>query len=195
MSLETNLDAELNALLGTDLIGEVNELSEAEVKVYAECGPDSWPQVQRISHRHHRIAQMLALGETPTVICRALDIASPATISRLKESPAFASLVQSYQEEVTDRDAATQMEMRAIGASALQKMHTQICEGNVTHDDLRKTAIGLLDRTGHSPVQKTESKNLNIHISAEKLEELKDRARVVDGTLHYDQVRASRSDG
>lgn len=158
----------------------VRALEEREIAAV----PENWeapgrgqlaPTVQMLRAKHHEIARLLTVGMSVVEIAEVVGT-TPTTVNRLRRTPAFADLLYSY---MAQRDAAAVdigARLKGVAALALDKLAERLEEPAqlMPLDVLQKTAMGLLDRAGHSPVQK--SVNLHAGVTAEQIREIK-RAR------------------
>lgn len=161
-------------------VEEVRALGDGEIAAV----PEHWdapgrgqlaPTVQMLRAKHHEIARLLTVGMSVTEIAEVVGT-TPTTVNRLRRTPAFADLLYSY---MAQRDAAAVdigARLKGVAALALDKLAERLEEpaAVLPLDVLQKTAMGLLDRAGHSPVQK--SVNLHAGVTAEQIKEIK-RAR------------------
>jgi hypothetical protein len=142
-------------------VEDVTELTEQDVLEapapnQANSG-STGPAIRSLRYQHHEIARLLAAGTRPSEIARVLDITTP-TIARLIATPQFQDLLHGY---TLARDKAAidiGVRLKVAGAIALDKL-TEKLEGMPPEalgaEWLSKTTFGLVDRAGHSPVQRT----------------------------------------
>jgi hypothetical protein len=163
------------------LVGTVTELTPGDIEAYKEFGPDSWPQVNRISWRHRRMAQLLSLGTPPIKVARTMGCTA-ATVSRLLQSPAFKEMIAQYQDEAFDDDKAEQSAMTAVFSTGLDVLHERMVARELSDGNVVKVTLGLADRIGHAPVQRTENRNLHGLMSKDEMASMKESARGRDNT-------------
>ena len=152
-------------------VEDVRELTEEEVVnapgPHEKNSGSTGPAIRALRYQHHEIARLLAAGTKPSEIGRILDVTVP-TIARLIATPQFQDLLHGY---TTARDHAAidiGVRLKVAGAIALDKL-TEKLEGTpgvaMPADWLTKTALGLVDRAGHAPVQRTFHASVNTAIS------------------------------
>ena len=157
---------------GSDVsIEDVRELTEEEVVnapgPHEKNSGSTGPAIRALRYQHHEIARLLAAGTKPSEIARILEITVP-TIARLIATPQFQDLLHGY---TTARDHAAidiGVRLKVAGAIALDKL-TEKLEGTpgaaMPADWLTKTTLGLVDRAGHAPVQRTFNASVSTAIS------------------------------
>lgn len=180
------------------LVRETFPLEKEDLLALKEFGPEhTGAAIQHIRAFHKVVALRLAIGEKPVEICANLAITAQ-TISRLTRDPQFAQLVEFYQEKVQDKAIDLAEMMSVVGFEALTALHERLV-GNerdeISVESLRKIGIDYADRTGHSPVRRTESTSRHyIGIDDLTLQRIKssraESARLVEGEL----VRAHEED-
>jgi hypothetical protein len=166
--------------LKTETSIPVEELTVDDVLRLAEKGPGRLPTQRIVRVRHHRIAELLALGRSAVDISRIMGL-HPNTIGYLQKAPSFRQLIQHYREKTSERDYDTYSRMEEIRDDALERLHEVLRDQDeVPLDWLRQTAFGLLDRTGLGPIQRVESRNVNVGLTREDLLEIKRLAQEAD---------------
>jgi hypothetical protein len=152
-------------------VEDVRELTEEEVVnapgPHEKNSGSTGPAIRALRYQHHEIARLLAAGTKPSEIARVLDITVP-TIAKLITTPQFQDLLHGY---TTARDHAAidiGVRLKVAGAIALDKL-TEKLEGTpgaaMPADWLTKTTLGLVDRAGHAPVQRTFHASVSTAIS------------------------------
>lgn len=161
------------------LLREVVPLEDTDLVALVESGPShSQPTIQHIRAIHHIVALRLAIGERPIEIARALSL-TPQTITKLQKDSQFIELVESYRERAVDK-AIDQVElMAATAAEATIAIHERLADNDqrtaLPLEQLLKVALGFADRTGHSPIRRSENTNrTEHHIGSETLARLKE---------------------
>jgi hypothetical protein len=174
------------------MLREVVALEDVDLAALVESGPShSQPTIQHIRAIHHVVALRLAVGERPIEIARALSL-TPQTITKLQKDPQFCELVESYQEKVVEK-AIDQVELMSAAAaeattSILERLSSDEQRLSLPLDQLLKIALGFADRTGHSPVRRSENTNRHEHaMSAETIARLKE---LHGEDIHYDRDAA-----
>ena len=139
----------------------VNELDVAEL---VNLGPSrSYATVQHTRAYHHIAALKLAGGEKAGVVARSLNL-EPQTLSRLQKDPQFMDLVESYREQFVNEAVSTFQLMELISMEAASAIHERLIgdeRDTLPLEALRRIGETFADRTGHSPVRRSESLNVN----------------------------------
>lgn len=138
--------------------------------------------VERLKTRHHEIARLMAAGLKDVEIADTLNC-SHASLYNLRRSPAFQQLLFYYQAE-RDVEAMSLSAQIKIGAGLaldkiVERLETEEA-ASLPATWLKDVMVALLDRAGHSPVQKTAT--LSAHLSAEDIRVLKEAANA-PGTI------------
>lgn len=173
----------------TDLVIESVALSEEDVAELFQTGPSrSYATVQHTRAYHHIAALKLAAGEKACVVARSLNL-TDQTICRLQKDPQFKDLVESYREQFVSQAVSTFELMQIVSMEATSAIHERLIgaeRDQIPLEALRRIGETFSDRTGHSPVRRSESLNVNASgsISDIGLERVKAR--------HGEDVRYSR---
>lgn len=163
-----------------ELIQEVVLLGEADVAELLQTGPSrSYATVQHTRAYHHIAALRLAAGEKAGVVAQSLNL-QPSTISRLQQDPQFRDLVENYREEFVDKAVNTYELMQLVTMEATTAIHERLIGDErdaIPLEALRRIGETFSDRTGHSPIRRSESLNVNAsgNISDLGLERVKAR--------------------
>ena len=167
------------------MIGEVRDLDREEAEqalrlLATPAAPTnaSMPAVRRLRAWHHALARDMVSGLSDTDLARAYGC-SVLTLDRLRRSPAFQSLLAAYLKAPEEEALGMAAKLRAVTAKAvdhLEELLDGAAPGSLPSQFLEKILFGLLDRTGHTPVQK--SVNLSAGVSAEYLAQLKESLNV-----------------
>ncbi len=139
----------------------------------------SYATVQHTRAYHHIAALKLASGEKAGVVAASLNL-QPSTISRLLAQPQFQELVEGYRQEFVNEAVDTFQLMRAVSAEAVSAIHEKLIgeeRGSIPLEALRRIGETFADRTGHSPIRRSEALNFNASgsISDLALERIKKR--------------------
>lgn len=162
-------------LAEADLIGDVRDLQAEDLDwLKAEGAGRSDADLNVVRERHHRIAQLLALGEKNVAIAGRLGI-SPQSVGTLARSPAMKALVEQYRSEVFEHDHLVRSQIEEVGLVGLRKIHVGIVTDQIQGSDLIRATMDLFDRAGHGPTKTVKTANLNL--SGEDLVALKRAAR------------------
>ena len=153
-----------SSLTSEDLVNEVVPLSEIDVAELLSQGPSrSYATVQHTRAYHHIAALKLAGGEKAGVVARSLNL-EPQTLSRLQKDPQFMDLVENYRQEFVTEAVSTFQLMELISMEAASAIHERLIgteRDTIPLEALRRIGETFTDRTGHSPVRRSQSLNLN----------------------------------
>lgn len=128
-----------------------------------------------LRYSHHEVARLLALGATGLQVERATGIAKE-TISSLTRTPSFQALIAQYrQQELGSLNELVRERMTTMLMDVFTELHGRVLEGKAKTGELTKLSEVLLDRTGHSPVQKSLS--VNVGLGAQTLQAVKETVR------------------
>jgi len=160
-----------------ELVREVIELEPSDLDALRVAGPEhSQTQIKSIRAYHHMVALRLAVGERPVDICRTLGL-TPQTITRLQNSPQFAELVESYRGRVVEKAVDHFELMSMVGAESLSAIMERLDgedRDQIPIEMLRRLAETFVDRIGHSPVRRSESRAVHrVELGSEALERIK----------------------
>lgn len=144
-------------------VKELVELHPDDLAVLRDEGPShTLPRLQRLRAIHHSIAIRLAGGERPVDISCSLAV-SQQTISKLTHDPQFIELVESYRGRFEDRVADTFQLLSAVKVEALntllERFEDDSERSQIGIETLRKLVETTADRTGESPIRRSE----NVH--------------------------------
>jgi len=163
-----------------DLIVEAVPLDPADIAELTRGGPSrSYATVQHTRAYHHIAALKLASGEKATVVAASLNL-RPSTISRLLAQSQFQELVENYRQEFVNEAVDTFQLMQLVSAEAVSAIHEKLIgdeRDQIPLEALRRIGETFADRTGHSPIRRSESLNVNAsgNISDLVLERVKKR--------------------
>jgi hypothetical protein len=164
----------------SELVLETLPLSECDVDELNQLGPSrSYATVQHTRAYHHIAALKLAGGEKAGVVARSLNL-EPQTLSRLQKDPQFMDLVEGYREEFVHEAVSTFQLMELISMEAASAIHERLIgeeRDTIPLEALRRIGETFTDRTGHSPVRRSESLNVSAtgSIADVTLQRVKDR--------------------
>jgi hypothetical protein len=163
---------------------ELEQLTMSDVAVYEANGPSSTaPRVANISFRHHRMAQLVALGYPQTKVATMLDC-TIQTVCRLCRDPSFQILVKAELEKLQTRDHAIQVKMEEVAEIGLDRLHDMLVNAEEPLKPLavHKITTDILDRAGHGP-RKELQVTKSFGIEAETLERIKSSATTASRLL------------
>lgn len=161
-----------------DLVIECVPLSDEDLAVLAQTGPSrSQPTLKHMRAHHHTIAIQLATGTRAVDICAQLGL-TPQTLTKLQKDPQFQLLVEGYRGDVVTKAIDTVELMGLALQETVTAIHEQLVDDDsremIPLETLRRTLETLADRTGHSPVRRSEALNRNVHeIGRETLDRIK----------------------
>jgi hypothetical protein len=154
-------------------------------------------KLKRLRQIHHTIAKLLASGAKNQEVS-AMTGMCPSRISILQNDPAFADLMDFYAEREDDRFVDVQNRLESAGLDAVSELHERVIEDPeaLATGDLIDIAKLTLDRSGHSPVKKSESKK--VILSGQDLADMKTAAlqsAPIEGTVIRRDKKAQQSLG
>lgn len=133
------------------------------------------PVVQKIKHSHHEVARLIGIGMKQIDVSRITGYTT-VTIHNLMNSPAFMDLVEHYSEMRDEAVMDIAGRLSVVASDALDVLHERINEegeDKMDSETLRKVTKDILDRAGHSPVSRSESRSINIGLTKDDIIELK----------------------
>jgi hypothetical protein len=185
LAASPSLDLDIDQLLGSteekvdfdDCVREMILLEESDLEALELSGPSrSMAGVQHMRAFHHAIALKLAAGVRPFEICAELAV-TPQTVTRLSQDEQFKLLIEGYREKLVDKAIDNFQLMDMVASECLLAMHERVTSSErdeISFEGLRRTAETLVDRTGHSPVRRSESTSRHEHaLSASTIDRLK----------------------
>lgn len=132
-----------------------------------------------IWERHKDIARRVVAGEKPIDICRDISM-TPSRMSIIMNSPAFKKYVDSLRARVEVGLVDIRQEINKgaqKGVGLLLGLMT--APDNEVIDDGKKfkakLALEFLDRDGHGKVQKVQTQNTTVVLTASTIQELKEK--------------------
>ena len=201
--MDTETNAMLNVTLGrSGVLGQSPLVAEAgrgltveDLGLVASTKVGGTQVLKRLRASHHQAARLLAQGLRPGEVA-ALSGFCLSRISVLQSDPAFAELVSHYESAAESRFADVQERMVMLGLSAseeiLDRLETE--PELLSTKDLVDVIKAGLDRGGHAPVAKTESKSLSVVLGPEDLAAMKEGASstILDkATIHAEIKKPS----
>lgn len=147
-----------------ELVIEAVPLSPDDIAELVQLGPSrSYATVQHTRAYHHIAALRLAAGEKAGVVAAALHL-QPSTISRLQQDAQFNELVENYRGRFVEKSLNTYELMEMVTAEAASAIHERLIgdeRDSIPLEALRRIGETFSDRTGHSPIRRSESLNVN----------------------------------
>lgn len=113
-----------------------------------------------IRARHHAIARSIVAGLSDQEIISAHKT-SAANLTILRQSPAFQDLLSVYLEGALEETLNMRARIMAAASDALDELHARIVEEDgpaIPTATLLKATTDLLDRAGHSPINRLHVK-------------------------------------
>lgn len=141
--------------------------------------PDGAPrktwQVTELWEVHREIARRIVLGQKNTVIAEALNC-TPEMVSMVRNSPVVKdhTAIMCGAADADTIDVAKRIQDLAPDALNVLKNILNDEEGKASLALKARVAESLLDRAGHSKIQKVHT--LNTHLTGDQLEAIKRRA-------------------
>lgn len=135
---------------------------------------------------HHQAARLLATGMKAEEVSLHTGLCS-SRLSILKADPTFNGLVEHYVQTEGERFASVRDRMVQLGLTAADTLLERIIEfpEEISTKDLTELLKSTLDRGGHAPVTRSESKHLHATIPADALEALK--GEILNGGTVYNK--------
>lgn len=174
---ELEVELDLGLIIDDEVQQELEELTLPDLRRYEANGPsETSPQLGRISFRHHRMAQLIALGYSQTKVAAMLGC-TVSTVCRLCQDHAFRMLVDSELEKLQERDHSIQVKLAEVAEVGLDTLHDMLVAAEGLKPSVVKDiTMEVLDRAGHGP-SKQVSVTKNFGIEASTLERMKSNAR------------------
>ncbi|HEY9155571.1 MAG TPA: hypothetical protein VIM69_10590 [Opitutaceae bacterium] len=184
MDLEVRTTGRAPAVIELELAGEIRE---EDLRALALPRQSSAPPLKRLRDRHHRLAQLLASGETErdaAIIC-GYDL---SRVSILKNDPAFKELLEFYRSKQMEKFDGFGNKLATIANEAadllIEKLEDEDEAEKLTVPQLMALAELGADRIGYG--KQTNSTSLNVNVGlADSLSEARKRvaerrAKVID---------------
>jgi hypothetical protein len=163
-----------------DLVIETVSLDAADIAELTQSGPSrSYATVQHTRAYHHIAALKLAGGEKAGIVASSLNL-KPSTISRLQADPQFKELVEGYRDQFVHQAVSTYELMQMVSMEAVSAIHEKLIgeeRDTIPLEALRRIGETFSDRTGYSPIRRSESLSVNASgdLSDIALERIKQR--------------------
>lgn len=139
------------------------------------------PALQKIRDSHHALARAIAQGMSQTEAARNTGF-SVSRVSILLQDPTFSDLVAFYRERVNEAYMDLHERIKLLSVDAVEELHDRLRSepDKISTSTLLELTTRILDRAGHSPVQRSESKHLHVHLNPSEIQELKKVSGVKD---------------
>lgn len=143
--------------------------------------------LKALRHTHHRLAQLLATGVDEGVAAKLCNY-DVSRVGILKSDPAFAELLSYYSDRVTQEWADFVSSAANLSLDSLQEIQRRLDENpdEFSVASLMELTKMLADRTGHAPVTKSVSVNVNADIGSRLAEARRKAAQLAQGLASAD---------
>lgn len=160
LELGRSLTGRAQARLEVAVVGEVTESDLALLA--SERGIKPSP-VTKLRDRHHALARALASGFSDTE-ASAITGYTPSRISILKSDPSFKKLVHDYQSVADAAFADFTERANQVALTALNELQDRLEDQpeDFSHDELLEVIETTADRSGHGPIAKSVSVNVDL---------------------------------
>ncbi len=163
----------------TVFIVSTRPLTREDILAFNAAPPKTPPvkPLQRIRDRHHAIARGFASGLSNVQISAIYGMAYNR-VCVLRTDPSMEELIAFYRGQINQEFVDMHARMATLSSSAVEELQTRLEDNpeEFTVNDLREIGKTFADRTGHAPVAKSVSVNVNLGM-ASRLEEARRRAR------------------
>jgi len=161
-----------------EIVREIIPLEKSDLQALEVLGPKrSQSKLQNLKAYHHNIALRLAAGEKAVHICKELSL-SPQTITRLQKSAQFQELIESYRSRLVSKTEDAFELMGLVSTESLVALYERLVgdeRAEIPLELLRRISETFVDRTGHSPIRRSETLSRHQHeLSREMLERVKE---------------------
>ena len=131
-------------------------------------------QIENIWEVHKEIARRILLGEKNVKIAEDLNI-SEAMVSYTRNSAIVQKEIAALEAKRDGTTVDIAQDIQEIAPLALKRVTEVLAKGTDKDSDMIKTAFGVLDRAGHSPVKK--QMNVNALVTSDDIAKIKERAK------------------
>jgi len=133
----------------------------------------SW-QVTELWEVHREISRRIVLGQKNTIIAEALNC-TPEMVSTVRNSPTVKTHTEIMSAAADADTVDVAKRILEMAPAALDVLEDILADQYKASQALKfKVAESILDRSGHSKIQKTQ--NLHAHLTGEQLQAIKARA-------------------
>lgn len=136
-------------------------------------------EVQRLQQRHHEIARLSLMGFSNKDIALKLAV-TPQTVSNCLNSRVIKDKVGRMRDERDTSTVNVAAVIKDLDSDAVAELARFVVPGQKEgiKDELRlKAALEILNRNGHAPPTVIHNQHLHAHMTAEDIEEIKQRSR------------------
>lgn len=129
------------------VLRELNDRDMALLKDPPKLGTTT-PEVQRMTHRHHSLARLLAEGRSG-VECSAITGHSQSRISILQDDPAFQELISFYKGQLQTVYLNVHERLAALGISCMEELQERLetNPGEFTARELKEIMESTFNKT------------------------------------------------
>lgn len=179
------------------LVARLEARLDQEVPLEAVPRPRAESTIPQLRETHHAVARAVARGLTNTAIASRLGC-SPREIRLYQADPSFQELVLHYRNEVEPTADPTADRLKLLALDVLDELRTRLLfkPDTLSVGQLVGLLNGALDRTGHGPSSKVETKHT--FTSGGEIEEMRtilreERVTVINARATPDSAAAPRS--
>lgn len=181
--MDLNLDIVSKATASPVVTEVVRELRDADLVLLGQqpVAARNGTALRRLRQSHHKVARLLADGLEPAEVA----LVSGYSLSRvyvLSTDPSFKELVSFYKENKDKEYEDFHARLAMLATDATQELHARLDEepDKMSNEFLADLVKTLADRTGHAPVSKSVTTNVNVHL-ADRLARGRQRAAEFTG--------------
>lgn len=145
----------------------VRDLTPADIALLSQSRGSSPPAIKQIRERHHSLARCIATGMKQEEAA-AVSGYCISRVSILMQDPMFKDLVSFYAGNAASQTADFQERATQVAITALDVVAERLEDSpeDISTGQALEIAKVLGDRTGHAPVMKAQSTNINVDLSA-----------------------------
>lgn len=159
------------------LHAEVSRELSPEDLVILETTPlkSTTPLLKRVRASHHAAARLIATGMKDVEVGAVVGY-SQTRLSILKNDPAFMDLIEFYTEREDARFGVVRDRLELLGFDVVEVLHERVLDDpeEMTTKSLVDVMTAVLDRSGHSPIQRTKAET---GLSDEELLKIKEAVK------------------
>lgn len=166
--MDLNLDIVRRASVAPVVTEVVRELREADKVLLGQqpVAARNGTALRRLRESHHKVAKLLADGLEPAEVA----LISGYSLSRvyvLGNDPSFRELVSFYRDNKDKEYTDFHARLASLATDATQELHARLDEepDKMSNEFLADLVKTLADRTGHAPVSKSVTTNVNLNLA------------------------------
>lgn len=147
--------------------------------------------LKELKHHHREIARLTQQGFKQQEIASQLGTRT-ATVRSIQKDPLF----QNHMASLEDRSDEETLTARKILADGAVKAAKKVVETIESYDEklALQASKDVLDRTGYSAAQQSQHLHAHVHLSAEEIRDLKNRARSAGVLIGEDEAPEQERD-